>query len=526
MSLGLLLRKFSITVSFFLFIPLAHSQSQNFVDLAVGESHVCGLAESGEVICATNADSQRFDSPADLQPLTAIAAGQQHTCGITLEGGAVCWGSNAFGVLNVPDFSAPLVSISAGTNHTCAIDNTGRAVCWGLDDNEQTQVPNNGLGNNGLGFINVDAHQNISCGVELNGDISCWSTDPTLTDTSSLTGTFVDVGVGSGSGCGLTDAGDIQCWRSVIDPPNNGPYTELTVNSTAICGLTQAQTLDCTLNPASYSTEEEVNLYNTNALFVSIDARTATSRNFNERVIDNVCGITVNGTIECLNASMLEGVPDTVTGSSNDELSLDLNLTANVSGLGSIQVELFWTPLSGTVPITLVEIYRNNELIDTVNARFSYFDSGSSFLDSSDTTVSYQIRTTDGNGNFGDFSNTIVVDTVRGTVSTDALDNFDPPERVEILSNVALTTLGENSNLVSWSGPRAGEAGLIFYEIRIDNQVVGVTRSDVFLLDSSSAPTCFVVSVAAIGNDNTILDFQTDIRQITDGRRNCDRRLR
>jgi len=485
--------------------PFVYAQDQIFTDVAVGVQHICGLTDGGEVECFTEFGASRFDAPDDLPLLTDITGGLQHSCGITVDGGAVCWGSPAFGALNVPEIDAPLVSISAGGNHTCAVDEVNRAVCWGLDTNEQTQVPGDGFGESGLGFIKVSASNNTSCGVETDGSISCWSTDPTILDTGSLTGTFVDLEIQSGTACGLTDTGDIQCWSSLFEPPINGPYTDMVVRSSAICGLNESQIPDCTFNPNG-NFFNDPSLYETTTQFVSLESRSA----FVFQAVLNVCGVTVNSTIECLDVSNLSGLPGGSTNLVNPELEVDLNLTASINGFTFIQVELFWTPLAGGIPVTNVEIFRDGELIDTVNARFSFVDNAFDGLgiDSAD----YQVRAIDENGNVGEFSNVIIVNRSDRTVSganTDNLAQLSAPPR--IIDNIRAQFVNVNTFLLAWEGPPAGENGLKAYEIRVNNETIALTDTNIYLLENVGRDVCQLISVAAISDDDRILDFRSTL---------------
>ena len=495
--------------------PFVGAQAQNYVDLAVGEVHVCGLTDAGEVDCVTEVGATRFDAPADLPQLVDISGGFQHSCGITVDGGAVCWGSPAFGALDVPEFDAPLLSISAGANHTCAIDASNRAVCWGLNGNLQSEPPGDGLGESGLGFLAISASQNTSCGVELTGGITCWSTDPTLLDTSVLDGNFVDLDLGESrfSGCGLTDSGDIQCWVSSFDPPSNGPYTDLTVSSAAICGLNQSQQPDCSFNPNnSLALFNDPALYETTSQFVSLESysRGGGATSFGGPLVlnnNNVCGITVGAALECLPVSAFSGVPDETQFSDNPDLEIDLNLVAITSPIGdNFQVELIWTALSGMAPFTFIEVFRDDELIDTTTNQFSYIDSD--FFNQGLTTASYRIRAMDEQGNVGEFSNTIVVNTADGDgASSLSLDQSNLPPRV--INNVSLRFFTNTSGIISWDGPTAGENGLQGYEVRVNNETVGFTSSNFLQFGDFPASVCSTVAIAAISDNNTILDFRT-----------------
>ena len=486
--------------------PFVYAQDQVFTDVAVGVQHICGLTDGGEVECFTEFGASRFDAPNDLPLLTDITGGLQHSCGITVDGGAVCWGSPAFGALNVPEFDAPLVNISAGNNHTCAVDELNRAVCWGLDTNEQTQVPGDGFGESGLGFIKVSASSNASCGVETDGSISCWSNDPTILATGSLTDTFVDLEIQSSTACGLTDTGDIQCWSSFFDPPSNGPYTDMVVNSSSICGLNDSQLPDCTFNPNSLFGFTDPGLYETTTQFVSLESQGA----FIRQAVLNVCGVTVNSTIECLDVSNLSGLPGGNTNQVNPELDVDLNLTASINGFTFTQIELFWTPLAGGIPITNVEIFRNGELIGTVNARFSFVDN--TFDGLGIVTADYQVRAIDENGNVGEFSDLITVNASDRTVTganTDNLAQISAPPR--IIDNIRAQFVNVNTFLLAWEGPPAGENALQTYDIRVNIETVALTDTNIYLFENAARDVTQMVFVAAISDDDRILDFRSTL---------------
>jgi len=490
-----------LTVCAFWAAPFVSAQAQSFTDVAVGEFHICGLSDGGEVDCVTDATTTRFDEPNDLPLITDITAGLQHTCGITVDGGAVCWGSTAFGVLDVPELDAPLVSISAGLNHTCAIDELNRAVCWGLNDNEQTEVPGDGFGENGLGFLEVRGSQNTTCGIELDGKVTCWSTDPTRLDTSSLTGNYIDLGVTRFTACALEDTGVIDCWVGAFDPPSNGPYSDLTVTSQSICGLNEFGGIDCTTRPGGSGSD--LSLYESGSEFVSLEAQSSIRFGRN----NNVCGLTVNSTIECLDVSSLVDLPG--SGSNNPELSINLNLTAIVSPLrDDTLVELLWTPLSGGLPLTRIEIFRDNELLSTTSAGASYPDFILSGFASS--TVAYRVRAIDEDGNVGEFSNSITVDLSNNTVETaNTLSLNDLPVPPNFINSLTFNFFSGTVGLLSWDGSRAGENGVKGYEIRINNESVELTDGNSFLFQDFVPLECVLLTVRAISDDNEILDTRS-----------------
>jgi hypothetical protein len=490
--------RYSLWAFCLLAAPITGAHAQTFTEVAVGKSHVCGLTDIGEVDCVTDAITKRYDAPAGLPSIKALAAGQQHTCGITLDGDAVCWGGlNYYQEQDVPNIDQPLVSIAAGINHTCAVDETNRAWCWGLDTNEQAQVPGNGYGENGLGFVIVDANATTSCGIQLDGSIGCWSTNPHLSDTSALTGTFVDLDLSDFSGCGLKDTGDIQCWVSAFNPPDNGPYSDLVVGLSSICALDQNKALHCTFS-SEFDTDQSK--FETSAQLLSLESHDFLGGEPNI----NICGVTVNAAIVCLESAKLVGVPGMEIDPLNTALDTKLSLTASIYSASSL--ELFWTPLPGGFPITFVEIYRNNQLVDSVEAQFSWYDNS---VDPNGGAINYRIRPVDEFGNPGLYSNTIMVELDQRTVSGDNTLSLDePPVRENRIEKIEIRTF-DDSVLISWEGPLPGENGLKGYEVRVNNEIVVLTDGNVFIYTDFSRLECYVFSVAAISDDNTLLDYRS-----------------
>ncbi len=481
----------------------APSLAQPFTEVAVGLSHLCGLSIDGSVDCRTQTHSRRYDSPDDLPALKAISAGHQHTCGITLDGAAVCWGGlNFYQEQTIPQIDQPLVDIFAGTSHTCAIDVNNRAWCWGLDTNEQTQVPNNGLGDDGTGFLTLSANGNATCGIQLSGNLNCWSTDSRISDTSSLAGNFIDLDVSGLTGCGLQDTGDIQCWRvgylptETMAPPTNGPYTDLVVSNAAICGLNQDQQLDCSFR---FDGSVDESRYMSDTRFTSLE-----SGKLFYLSNSNFCGVTVDGAIECIAAESLPVVPGGNAEAVGNEAITSSKLALTARAYDRNAVELFWPPIR-QIPNSLVEIYLDDVLIETTDANFSYFDTSVK----PESPVAYKIRLVDTNGNVGQFSNTVIIDLDTG-VSTD--DNLivagSLTEGVHTVSNVRVASLATEI-IISWEGSETGSNGLQGYEIRVNNEPVATTRALSYTSSTFSNGGCNFVSVGAVSDDNTILDYET-----------------
>jgi hypothetical protein len=68
-------------------------------------------------------------------------------------------------------------------------------------------------------------------------------------------------------------------------------------------------------------------------------------------------------------------------------------------------------------------------------------------------------------------------------------------------------TLGDKFGADKWEGPLAGENGLKGYEVMVNNEIVVLTDGNVFIYTDFSILECYVFNVAAISDNNTILDY-------------------
>jgi alpha-tubulin suppressor-like RCC1 family protein len=88
--------------------PTAVAGAQQFVRIAAGGWHTCGIDAGGQTYCwGDNSYSQFGDGgttssqlprPVTGLPLfTQLTAGGAHTCGVTAAGAMYCWGANTYG---------------------------------------------------------------------------------------------------------------------------------------------------------------------------------------------------------------------------------------------------------------------------------------------------------------------------------------------------------------------------------------------------------------------------------------------
>ena len=73
----------------------------------------------------------------------------------------------------------------------------------------------------------------------------------------------------------------------------------------------------------------------------------------------------------------------------------------NAEIYGRNQVELFWNQVPGVFPLISVEVFRDDEILTTIDNSFSFYDMDSSI---SNDESRYRGRTVDDAGNVGQLS--------------------------------------------------------------------------------------------------------------------------
>ena len=209
--------------------------SPQFVRLAPGAMHTCGISGRGDVYCwGAGADgnlgatvegvpdcSERFGPgfyctavPVRLANLKAvgITTGGLHTCVVDAAGVALCWGANHYGQTgNGTPTSGPtptptpvagghrFVQLAAGRMHTCGITTNADAYCWGLDHAGQlgagdvsadrcvyfrndpcSRVPRLVVG--GHKWAQLAASEKATCGLTTDGNMYCWGLEVGASD--------------------------------------------------------------------------------------------------------------------------------------------------------------------------------------------------------------------------------------------------------------------------------------------------------------------------------------------------------
>lgn len=264
-----------------------------------------------------NLKAQRLIKSATFDGFTNIAVGESHTCGVTNSGAMKCWGDNRFGQLGsgptapgaVPQSNTPLgidlatkySQVTAGGSHTCGlafanINTPGKLSCWGDNTYGQLGSGQNAAGtapqsntpvkvDQGTDFQQIAAGTLHTCGLTSSGALKCWGNNskgqlgispasgstnpiifiPTVID-DALT-SYLQVTAGASHTCGITSAKVLKCWGdNSMGQLNNGQpiqsYAPLVIDSGTLyqnvsagafhtCGITTGGVLKCWGNNSS-----------------------------------------------------------------------------------------------------------------------------------------------------------------------------------------------------------------------------------------------------------------------------------
>ncbi len=141
----------------------AEAPGGEFVSIAAGDFHTCGVLASQSILCWGSNDVGQTKAPGGS--FVAIEAGDNHSCAIGVDGAVACWGHNGDGQTNSP--SGGFETVTAGREHSCGTRTDGSVVCWGANDHGESEAPE--------GFyVAVSAGEGFSCGLQANGTVSCW----------------------------------------------------------------------------------------------------------------------------------------------------------------------------------------------------------------------------------------------------------------------------------------------------------------------------------------------------------------
>ena len=237
--------------------PQQQGALAGWVQLSVGEAHVCGLRQGGGLFCwGSNPQAElgmptplfvSADAPHQVEPGTQwgqVSAGPGYTCAVKQDGSLWCWGRNLYGNLGEGTLTSQTTPTRVGTDSdwrsvdtgafftTCGIRLDGKVWCWGQNSYAQVGgaelkvvLPNKR--SDVTGWRSVESGSHTTCGVQSDGTLSCWGrpigTDDALLGQGrgGLPGRVKDVAVaepgavGRGFalfGCAVTEDNTTWCW--------------------------------------------------------------------------------------------------------------------------------------------------------------------------------------------------------------------------------------------------------------------------------------------------------------------------
>ena len=174
--------------------------SSNWIAVAVGRKHTCGLQAGGAIRCWGDNRFGQTDAPEGQ--FKAISAGKEYTCGLQAGGAIQCWGDNRFGQTDAPE--GQFIAISAGPDSACGLRIDSSVQCWGSNSHGKSDAP-------GGEFLAVSVGEFHTCGLLLDSTLKCWG----FSSRSNPSGRFEAVSVGDRRACGLRPDRTVECWGNV-----------------------------------------------------------------------------------------------------------------------------------------------------------------------------------------------------------------------------------------------------------------------------------------------------------------------
>lgn len=262
----------------------SYISKRSFSSISLGSDNTCAAGTDGKAYCWGAGVSGKLGNgsvdravPLATNTLSIpgeqflhVATGVSHSCGLALSGKVYCWGQNNEGQLgngsnvmsavpvevdtNIVGLNDPgtgdneflgFKSISVGFSHTCALYANGIAYCWGyglfgqLGGGSTLSQSRPAAVSGSLTFKQIDTGDYHTCGIATNNKAYCWgwgalgrlgngSTDnklvPTQVDTSLNTEIaarpeelFNVIRPGTDHTCMSTIGKSIYCWGSGLD---------------------------------------------------------------------------------------------------------------------------------------------------------------------------------------------------------------------------------------------------------------------------------------------------------------------
>lgn len=241
--------------------PARVGNVESWVEVTTASDHSCARRNDGSVWCFGANDMGQLGSPGVNDVLSPIAvalperarlvsAESAFSCALLEDASLYCWGQNTEGMLGQADdypgedqFSPVRVSdfddwsfVDAGQGHACALRGVGNLWCWGRNSQDQL-----GLGDMAAvqyrypqrvgdadAWVEVQAGQNHSCGLQAGGSLWCWGENPFgnlgTGDLASQASplriddrNYSDLSLDTFHTCAIDTSSDLWCWGRNVE---------------------------------------------------------------------------------------------------------------------------------------------------------------------------------------------------------------------------------------------------------------------------------------------------------------------
>ena len=218
------------------------ASADEYQDVAVSGSHVCGLRRDGTLHC-WSWDQDRYVAPPSGK-FTQITAGDGHFCALATSQRVRCWIDESYRLpQRVPTPLGEFVQISSAGSTACGLRSDGTATCWSGDADSRYGSPTDIVVSQKPSeeFASVAAGAGISpaCGIKSNGQIDCWGYDG-VGEPREPVRAFSNVAMGGTYACGLQANQQIACWHSLtgelLDSPA-GTYLQVSLTESQLCAV-------------------------------------------------------------------------------------------------------------------------------------------------------------------------------------------------------------------------------------------------------------------------------------------------
>ncbi|MEC8381074.1 MAG: MopE-related protein [Myxococcota bacterium] len=171
-----------------------------------------------------------------------VVASENATCAIDIFGELSCWGTGDI-IGNVP--SGTYVDVSLQHSAACAINSFGQISCWGIGNNDLCGAQDSMTASN---YMQLSVFSDQLCALRSNGQMTC---EGCATPNSSAGLSAMDIlqisGGNNGYACGLTAEHTVSC-LSAIPPAWEGfaeHLTQIRTYNHRVCGITLDGSIEC-----------------------------------------------------------------------------------------------------------------------------------------------------------------------------------------------------------------------------------------------------------------------------------------